>query len=104
MLDSFQQGATNLVDGDKLLAGLGATFALRGVIPATLRFGAGANVQRVFPYGQDKRVCTAAPCPLDTVAGPEATHPAQGITNPGYPRLSGQGAFFAMSLGIGVEL
>jgi hypothetical protein len=104
MLKSFQQGETNLVDGDKLLAGLGATLALRGVIPATLRIGAGASVQRVFAYDQDKRVCAAAPCPLDTVAGPDATHPAQGIQNPGYPRLSGEGAFWSMSLGIGVDL
>ncbi len=104
MLSNDQQGTTNLVDGDKLLAGLGASFALRGVLPVTLRFGAGANVSYVFPYGQDKRACAAEPCPPDTVAGPDANHPAQGITNPGFPRLSGQGAFVAMSLGIGVDL
>jgi hypothetical protein len=104
MLRSDQQGVTNLVDGDKLLGGLGATLALRGVIPATLRFGAGVNGQRVFPYGQDKRVCVAAPCPADTVAGPDPRNPAQGITNPGYPRLSGQGSFWSLALGIGVDL
>jgi hypothetical protein len=104
MLSSDQQGTTNLVDGDKLLAGLGASFALRGALPATLRFGAGASVQYVFPYGQDKHACEAEPCPPGTVAGPDASNPAQGITNPGFPRLSGQGAFFSMSLGIGVEL
>ena len=104
MLKSFQQGVTNLVDGDKILAGLGATFAVRGLIPATLRFGAGMNVQGVLPYGQDKRACAVAPCPPDTVAGNDAIHPAQGITNPGYPRLTGQGAFWSMALGIGVDL
>jgi hypothetical protein len=94
MLRSDQQGVTNLVDGDKLLAGLGATLVLRGVLPATLRFGAGAEVQRVFPYGQDKRLCPGLPCPPDTVTA----------DNRGYPRLSGQGTFWSMALGIGVEL
>ncbi len=91
MLSTAQQGVTNLVDGDKLLLGLGATLALRGVIPATLRFGAGANVQRVFGYAQDKRLCAAATCPPDSV----------GADNPGAPRLAGQGAFWSMALGIG---
>jgi hypothetical protein len=104
MLQSAQQGVTNLVDGDKLLGGLGATLALRGVGPTTLRFGAGASVTRVFPYGQDKRVCMAVPCPPATVAGPDADHPSQGVDNPGYPRLTGQGAFVSLALGVGVEL
>jgi hypothetical protein len=104
MLSSAQQGVTNLVDGDKLLAGLGVGFALRGVIPATLRVGIGASVARVFPYAQDKRVCMATPCGADTVAGPDATRPAEGVTNPGYPKLQGQGAFWSTSLGVGVEL
>jgi hypothetical protein len=104
ILQSAQQGVTNLVDGDKLLGGLGATLALHGVGPTTLRFGAGASVTRVFPYGQDKRVCAAAPCPPATVAGPDAAHPAEGVDNPGYPRLSGQGAFVSLALGVGVDL
>ena len=106
MLESAQQGPTNLVDGDKLLAGLGVTLALRGVLPATatLRLGAGANVQRVLPSTQSKRVCAVAPCGPDTVAGPDATQPGQGITNPGYPRLTGGGAFWSLSLGVGVDL
>jgi hypothetical protein len=104
MLASFQQGRTNLVDGDKLLLGLGAAFALRGFFPATVRLGAGANVQRVFPYGQDKRACVAAPCPADTVAGTDAANPGKGIDNPGFPRLEGGGAFWSMSFGLGVDL
>lgn len=104
MLSSAQQGVTNLVDGDKLTGGLGATLALRGVVPATLRFGLGANVTRVFPYGQDKRVCMVAPCPPATVAGPDLNHPAQNVDNQGYPRLTGQGAFVSLSLGLGVDL
>jgi hypothetical protein len=104
MLSTFQQGETNLVDGPKLMGGLGVTFALRGFFPATLRLGAGASVQGVLPYAQEKRVCSAAPCPLDTVAGTDAMHPAQGIDNPGYPRLEGGGAFVSMSLGVGVDL
>ncbi len=93
MLSSAQQGVTNLVDGDKLLLGLGATLELRSVIPATLRFGAGASVQRVFSYEQDKRLCGAATCPPDTASA----------DNPGAPRLSGGGAFWSMALGIGVS-
>ncbi len=104
MLQSAQQGVTNLVDGDKLMGGLGATLAIRRVGPTTLRFGAGASVTRVFPYGQDKRVCAAAPCPPATVAGPDPDHPSQGVDNPGYPRLTGQGAFVSLALGVGVDL
>jgi hypothetical protein len=104
MLLSAQQGMTNLLDGDKLMGGLGATLSIHGLGKATLHIGAGINATRVFPYSQDKRVCQAAPCPPSTVAGPDLNHPAQGIDNPGYPRLTGQGAFLSMALGIGVEL
>lgn len=103
MLKRAQQGETNLVDGDKLLLGLGASLALR-VRPVTLHFTLGANVQRVFPFSQDKRACQAAPCGADTVTGPEAAHPSQGIENPGWPRLEGQGAFVALAAGVGVSL
>lgn len=104
MLKSIQQGNTNLLDGDKLLIGLGASFALRGVLPFTLRFSAGGNVQRVFPYAQEKRACAVAPCPADTVSGPDAARPSEGIDNPGFPKLTGQGAFWSAALGVGVEL
>jgi hypothetical protein len=104
MLKDRQQGSTNLVDGDKLLAGLGATLALRGVLPFTLRLSLGANVQRVLGYTEDKIACKASPCPADTVSGPDATRPAEGITNPGWPRLQGQGAFWSLALGVGVDL
>jgi opacity protein-like surface antigen len=103
MLKRAEQGVQNLVDGDKVLGGLGATFALR-VLPATLRFGLGANVQGVLPYAQDKRACASTPCPADTVGGPDAAHPAVGITNPGYPSLHGGGTFWSLALGIGAEL
>jgi hypothetical protein len=104
MLKSDQQGTTNLVDGDKIMAGLGVSFALKGVLPVTFRVSFGANVQGVLRYSQDKKVCTAAPCGSDTVSGPDATNPAQGITNPGWPKLTGQGAFWSTALGLGVEL
>jgi len=104
MLKNVQQGTTNLVDGDKLLAGLGASFTLRGALPLALRFSAGGSVQRVFPFGQDKRACAVAPCPADTVSGPDASKPAEGIDNPGWPRLTGQGAFWSIALGVGVSL
>jgi hypothetical protein len=104
MLTNYRQGVTNLVDGHKLLGGLGASFALRGVLPVALRFGAGANVTRVFPYSQEKRVCTVVPCALDTVSGSDANDPGKGITNPGYPKLEGQGAFWSVSAGVGVDL
>jgi hypothetical protein len=104
MLSTFQQGETNLLDGPKVMGGLGASLALRNLLPATLRFGAGASVQGVLPYGQAKLVCQATPCAADTVAGPDATHPAHGIDNPGYPRLGGGGAFVSLSLGVGVDL
>ena len=38
----------------------------------SLRFGAGASVTRVFPYEQDKRVCSAAPCPPGPVSHGES--------------------------------
>lgn len=103
MLKSDQQGETNLVDGDKLLLGLGASLALR-VRAVTLHFTLGASVQRVFPFRQDKRACQAAPCGEDTVTGPDAAHPSQGIQNPGFPRLEGQGAFVSLAAGVGVSL
>jgi len=104
MLKSDQQGVTNLVDGDKVLAGLGVSFALVGVLPVTFRVSLGANVQGVLPYHQDKKACALAPCALDTVSGPDATSPAQGITNPGWPRLTGGGAFWSTALGLEVDL
>ncbi len=112
MLKSFQQGRTNLLDGDKALFGLGAMMtihdlgAARGKAPwlRALRFGGGFSVQDVLPYTQDKKVCAASPCPPSTVAGPDAANPGAGITNPGFPRLRGQGLFLTASLGLGVTL
>jgi len=58
----------------------------------------------VLPSAQEKRACARAPCPLDTVAGPDAAAPAVGIENPGYPRLEAGGALGSASVGVGVDL
>lgn len=97
------QGRTNLVDGDKLTIGLGATFLVKNWHKKTLRFGLGGNGQFVSEFQQDKRTCQALPCPESAVVGPEAADPSAGITNPGYPRLTASGAFFTLSLGVGVD-
>ena len=104
MLKSSAQGRTNLLDGDKLLVGLGGSWVIRGALPFALRVSLGAGVQWVSPYAQQKRVCAAAPCPADTVSGPDAARPAEGITNAGYPRLEGKGALFSTAFGLGVDL
>lgn len=104
MLTSAQQGRTNIVDGDKVLGGLGATLGLRDVLPRPVWIGVGASAQVVSEETQAKRACAAQPCPPDTVAGPDAAHPGEGITNPGYPVLRAGGALWSMSLGVGVAL
>jgi hypothetical protein len=112
MLKSSQQGRENLLDGHKALLGLGVSLALRdlGARPdrapwaRALRFAAGVGAQIVLPYAQDKRACAAAPCPADTVAGPDAARPGVGIDNPGFPRLTGHGTFWSTSFGVGVDL
>jgi len=97
------QGMTNLVDGNKLTLGLGATFA-KHVLGKTVRIGFGASGQFVSGFTQDKQPCQAVPCPVTTVAGPDPNRPSTGITNPGYPRLTASGALFSFSLGAGVDL
>jgi len=105
MLKGQPQGRTNLIDGDKILGGLGATLALHDVLAVrTIRAGLGLGTQIVLASSSMKRACAALPCPADTVAGPDATNPSVGIENPGFPRLEGGGAFWAGSLGIGVDL
>lgn len=105
MLKGQPQGRTNLLDGDKILGGLGASLALHDVLAVrTIRAGIGLGTQVVLASSQVKRACAALPCPADTVAGPDATNPAAGIENPGFPRLEGGGAFWAGSLGVGVDL
>ncbi len=105
MLKGQAQGRTNLLDGDKILGGLGASLVLHDVLSVrAIRVGVGLGTQVVLATSQAKRACTALPCPADTVAGPDATDPSVGITNPGFPRLDGGGAFRAGSLGIGVDL
>jgi hypothetical protein len=105
MLKGQAQGRTNLVDGDKILGGLGASLVLHDVLSVrTIRAGVGLGTQVVLASSQPKRACAALPCPANTVAGPDATNPSVGITNPGFPRLDGGGAFWAGSLGIEVDL
>lgn len=105
MLKGQAQGRENLLDGDKILGGLGASLALHDVLSVrTIRVGVGLGTQVVLATSQAKRACATLPCPADTVAGPDATHPSVGIANPGFPRLDGGGAFWSGSLGIGVDL
>jgi len=112
MLKSVQQGRSNLVDGDKVLFGFGGTLSARNLggprggppLLRALRFGAGLSTQVVLPYAQDKRVCASTPCPPGTVVGPDPKNPGEGIDNPGFPRLTGQGTFLSLSFGLGVEL
>ncbi|HVY48597.1 MAG TPA: hypothetical protein VHB21_22060 [Minicystis sp.] len=104
MLRDVQQGTTNLLDGNKVLLGTGASLELAHVVGRALRVGAGLNTTVVTSYEQDKRLCTRLPCAADTVVGPDPKHPSQGIDNPGYPKLTGGGAFFSGSIGLGVDL
>jgi hypothetical protein len=104
MMTNAQQGRTNLVDGDKFLFGIGASLELREILPKTVRVGVGANGQVVAAFEQDKRACTGQPCPINSVAGPDAADPGAGISNPGYPTLRAGGSLWSLSLGIGVDL
>jgi hypothetical protein len=104
ILKSVRQGRTNVVDGDKLLLGAGATLVLRGVLPRTMRVGLGGGAQVVFPDEQEKMACVSAPCSPSSVFGPDAADPSAGIDNPGHPVLRAGGALFSMSLGVGVDL
>lgn len=104
ILNGAPQGTANFVDGPKLFGGLGASLALRDVLPKTLRLAAGLGVTGVLDSTLEKPACTALPCPPGTVAGPDSQNPSAGIQNPGYPRLQGGGALWSGSLGIGVDL
>lgn len=104
MLSGKTQGRTNLVDGDKITVGLGASASLRNVVGKTLQFSFGANGQFLSDFEQAKRTCAALPCPESTVVGPDASNPGANITNPGYPILKASGSVFTLSFGVGVEL
>lgn len=104
ILSGAPQGPTNFVDGPKVFGGLGASLALRDVLPRTVRLAAGLGVTGVLPETLTKRACTALPCPAGTVAGPDAAAPSKGITDPGYPSLKSGGALWSASIGIGVDL
>jgi hypothetical protein len=104
ILNGARQGRTNLLDGDKALAGLGATLRLLEILGSALRIGAGVSATAVLPSEQAKIACARAPCPRGTVAGPDPARPQEGIDNPGFPRLKGGGVMWAGSLGVGVDL
>lgn len=104
ILTGAPQGTVNYADGPKVFGGLGASFALRGVLPKTLRFSAGVGGTFALPETREKAACVAVPCPAGTVAGPDPGQPSEGIQNPGYPRLSSGGALWTGSLGVGVDL
>jgi len=104
ILKNTQQGRTNLVDGDKLGVGVGATLVWKNLVGKALRLGFGAQGHFLSTYSQDKIACASVPCGEGTVAGPSAANPSANIDNPGYPRLKGGGNFFTLSLGVGVDL
>ncbi|MFO0588153.1 MAG: hypothetical protein U0441_11465 [Polyangiaceae bacterium] len=104
ILSGAPQSSTNFVDGPKVFGGLGASLALRDGVPRTLRFALGLGVTGVLPTTIEKRACTSVPCPAGTVAGPDASDPSKGITDPGYPKLTSGGALWAGSIGVGVDL
>ncbi len=85
MLKGLPQGRTNLLDGDKVFGGLGVSLAVRDVLAVrAIRAGFGLGTQVVLASSQEKRACAAAPCPADTVAGPDATNPRRGSRTPGF--------------------
>ncbi len=102
---SAQQGETNLLDGNKLLVGLGGSLVLHDVLPNTLHIGLGIQMQSVKSYSQTKRVCAArGQCRPDQVWGTDPNNPSTGITNPGYPKLEGSGSVWAFAASLGVDL
>jgi hypothetical protein len=106
MMGGARQGATNLVDADKILLGVGATLALAGVLPSSpLRVGLGLGLHvlptRTFPA---KIACQAAPCTADSVVGPDAQAPGAGIVDPGFPTLRGGGVAGVAALSLGSDL
>lgn len=103
-LTGASQGTANLADGSKIFGGLGVSFALRGVLPKTLRFAAGLGGTFVLPQTVEKLACSATPCAPGTVVGPDPDRPSEGIQNPGYPRLTSGGTLLTGSLGVGVDL
>ncbi len=102
----LQQGETNLLDGNKVLVGVGAELALHDVLAKhVLRFGAAAQLQHVGAFSQSKRVCQATgTCTPDEVWGDDPLAPANNITNPGYPALNASGSVWALSASVGVDL
>jgi hypothetical protein len=104
MLRGARQGPTNLVDGDKVLFGLGVETRLGALLPVPVRFGVGASAQVVTATTQTKVACRARPCPPATVTGPSAADPTRDIDNPGYPELRASGVLWSGAASVGVDL
>ncbi|MBK8256371.1 MAG: hypothetical protein IPK82_27340 [Polyangiaceae bacterium] len=104
ILRSTRQGTTNFADGTKVFGGLGASLSLRDVLPKTLRFSLGLGLTAMLDKTIEKVACSRAPCPPDTVSGPDAKNPSVGIDNAGYPTLKSGGALLTGTLGVGVDL
>lgn len=104
MLRGARQGATNLVDGDKLLFGAGVDARLGAALPVPLRLGLGLSAQIVGATTQTKVACRARPCPPTSVVGPSAADPSRDIDNPGFPELRASGVLWSGSASVGVDL
>lgn len=101
-LGDERQGETNLVDGTKLVLAAGAAYELTGVfLGGTLVFALGVQLHHLPERSWTKVACTATPCPADTVVGPDASAPSQGISDPGYPTLRGGGNALAAAFSLG---
>ena len=104
MLRGTRQGATNLVDGDKVLVGAGVDVRLGALLPVPLHLGLGVSAQVLVSTTQTKVACRARPCAPDTVVGPSAADPSRDIDNPGFPELRASGVFWSGAASVGVEL
>lgn len=100
LLGDRRQGNTNLVDADKVIVGLGAAYELTR---HRLSVGLGAQAHLLRERSWTKVACAAAPCSGATVAGPDASAPAEGITDPGFPTLRASGSALALSLTVGTR-
>ena len=101
----IQQGQTNLIDGDKVIASAGSTFAFRGESDGAVRIGIGIQTHLLSSYSQDKKVCTTpGACGLDTVFGDDGDNPGDNVENPGFPTLEGSGSVWGMAITVGVDL
>jgi hypothetical protein len=104
MLRGARQGPTNLVDGDKVLVGLGLEARLGALLPVPLRLGLGVSAQVLTSTTQTKVACRARPCPPTSVTGPSAADPSADIDNPGFPELRASGVLWSGAASVGLDL